>query len=226
MSSSERYEILQDDLDGLFERIEASLDLMKKKKNLEEKRYWANRSRSELSEAQRLIHEMELEARAAPIQFKGEMLGKVRQLRETSARLQMELRKQSDSLQGPAKKDGHDFEDSGSYSQDEMYKQQVMQGARILEKTSQSIVRSHQVAVETEAVGEAIVTDLSYQRESLERSRAMLQETDAEITRSRKILKRLAVSTIYNKMILIVIIIIQVGIIAGLVYWKWFTKKS
>jgi hypothetical protein len=34
MSSSERYEILQDDVDALLERIEASLDLVKKKKNL------------------------------------------------------------------------------------------------------------------------------------------------------------------------------------------------
>ena len=33
MSSSERYEILQDDADALLERIEASLDLVKKKKN-------------------------------------------------------------------------------------------------------------------------------------------------------------------------------------------------
>ena len=35
MSSScfQRYEILQDDVDALLERIEASLDLVKKKKN-------------------------------------------------------------------------------------------------------------------------------------------------------------------------------------------------
>ena len=70
--------------------------------------------------------------------------------------------------------------------------------------------RSQQVAIETEAVGEAIITDLNLQREALERTRTMLHETDHDLTRSRRILKRMAVSTVYNKIILIFIIIIQV----------------
>ena len=70
MSSSERYEILQDDLESLLERIQASLDLMAKKSNPEEKRYWSTRTRSELEEARSLLHEMDQEARAAPIQYR------------------------------------------------------------------------------------------------------------------------------------------------------------
>jgi hypothetical protein len=38
----------------------------------------------------------------------------------------------------------------------------------------------------------------------------MLHETDNELSRSRRILKRLAMSTIYNKIILVIIIIVQV----------------
>ena len=80
------------------------------------------------------------------------------------------------------------------------------------------------MAVETEEIGDAIVSDLGLQRESLERSRARLQETDAELSRGRRVLVRLKVSTIYNKIILIFIILIELCIIAALVYWKWFSK--
>ena len=78
--------------------------------------------------------------------------------------------------------------------------------------------------MENEEIGDAIVSDLGLQRESLERSRARLQETNAELSRGRRILVRLKVSTIYNKIVLIFIIIIELCIIAALVYWKWFSK--
>ena len=86
------------------------------------------------------------------------------------------------------------------------------------------ILRSAQIAVENEEIGDAIVSDLGLQRESLERSRARLHETNAELSRGRRILVRLKVSTIYNKIVLIFIIIIELCIIAALVYWKWFSK--
>ena len=85
-------------------------------------------------------------------------------------------------------------------------------------------LRSTQVAVENEDIGDAIVSDLGLQRESLERSRGRLQETNAELSKGRRILLRLKVSTVYNKIILIFIIIIELCIIAALIYWKWFTK--
>ena len=82
------------------------------------------------------------------------------------------------------------------------------------------IGRSTQIATESEEIGDAIVSDLGLQRDALERSRARLQETNAELSRGRRILVRLKVSTIYNKIVLIFIIIIELLIIAALVYWK------
>ena len=100
--------------------------------------------------------------------------------------------------------------------------QKVLRGTTVLEKTTDSIQRSTQVAHETEEIGEAIMGDLTVQREGLERARNMLSDTDAELSRSRRILKRMSRGTIYNKMVLLFIIIVQVCIIGALVYWKWF----
>jgi len=44
----------------------------------------------------------------------------------------------------------------------------------------------------------------------LKNFRSMLHETDHELSRSRRILRRLTVATIHNKIILILIIVIQV----------------
>ncbi len=41
--------------------------------------------------------------------------------------------------------------------------------------------------------------DLGVQREALERARSRLHDTDVELSRSRRVLKRMARGTIYNK---------------------------
>ena len=71
--SSERYELAQDELEALLERVESTIELIndnKKKVDSERHRYWISRSRSELNDARGYVHEMEQEARAAPPQYR------------------------------------------------------------------------------------------------------------------------------------------------------------
>ena len=74
--------------------------------------------------------------------------------------------------------------------------------------------------------GNEIITDLGSQRESLERTRARLAESDVELGRSRKILRKMYVNVFSNKIILIVIIVIEILILCGVVYWKYLRKKK
>ena len=61
------------------------------------------------------------------------MLSKVRQFREKSSRLNGELRQLNETLPGSAKR-SYDVEDqSGQSSRDEMYRQQVLHGAAVLD---------------------------------------------------------------------------------------------
>ena len=63
--SSERYEVLQDDLDALLERIEASLAwLLKKTNSLNELKSGLSRCQRQLDEGRSFLTEMEREARA------------------------------------------------------------------------------------------------------------------------------------------------------------------
>jgi len=227
--SSERYELTQDELEALLERVESTMELItdkKKRVNSEEHRYWMTRTRSELNDARGFIQEMEKEARAAPAQYRNEMLTKVRQYREETAKLQNKLKKIGElavSDNQHTDQDTSNGDNSLRMTAGERLKQRVMKGTESLDRTSQSIERSTQLAVENEEIGDAIISDLGQQRETLERSRARLQETNAELSRGRRILIRLKVSTLYNKILLLFIIIIELCILAALIYWKFFS---
>ena len=72
--------------------------------------------------------------------------------------------------------------------------------------------------------GNEIIGDLGTQRETLERTRARLIESDLELGRSRRILKKMYLNVFSNKIILIVIIIIEIAILAGVIYYKYGRK--
>lgn len=233
-ASSEKFELIQDDLETILEGILSSLNIISKKSqsskagSQEEVRHWIMRTRSSLVEARKLIEDMEQEARLAPIQFRGDMLTKVRQYREDTAKLQAQLRgfvevktpSFSDSFNTRSQTDGSDWPE---VTEEERLRRQVLEGTNILERTSQSIQRSQQVAVETEAVGGEIISDLGVQREQLERTRGRIYDTYDELSRSQRILRRIYFGVIQNKLVLIVIIVIEVLILAGLVYLKFLS---
>ena len=58
-------------------------------------------------------------------------------------------------------------------------------------------------------MGNVIVNDLSVQRETLERARGMLHETDVELSRSRRILKRISRGTLYNKVLTYLLLVVN-----------------
>ena len=165
------------------------------------------------------MDEMDLEARSAPLQFRAEMIASVRSFRSRFALLKSSYRSVSRSTYGSG-----ETSEQGRVVGDGL-REKVINGVRTLERTSESIKRSQQVAIETEQIGEGIIDDLGTQRESLERTRTRLVETDIELGRSKKILRKMYLNVISNKIILTCIILIEIGILIGLIYWKFFSKK-
>jgi len=188
----------------------------------DQRRHLLNRSKTQIEEARVILEEMEHEARTAPLKFRGEMLGKVRSCREAVGKLNIQLRRTSKATV-PSSFTSSSTASGGTKhnTTDELIQSQILEGTMALDRTTQSIVRSQQVAFETEAVGEEIMGDLGTQREVLERTRNRIAETDNEINKSRKILRRLYIGVYHNKILMIIIIIIEVAVLAGLVYYKF-----
>jgi vesicle transport through interaction with t-SNAREs protein 1 len=97
----------------------------------------------------------------------------------------------------------------------------VLEGHAALERTAESLARSQRTAVETEQVAEEVVSELSAQRETLLRSKQRLEDTDHELSQTRVLLRKMTLSVLTNKIILIVIILLEIFILAAVCYMKF-----
>jgi len=217
--SSEKFEFAQDEVETQLERLSSNLRLLETSQGEARKRNLQVCEKC-VEDGEKLLEEMDGEARTAPLQFRAEMLAAVRGLRSRLGILQSSYRSLKFSSRLTA------GEGSRGRAATDGVREKVINGVQSLERTGESIYRSQQVAIETEQVGVGIIDDLGTQRESLERTRTRLVETDVELGRSSRILKRMYLNVISNKIILSAIIIIEVCILIGLVYWKYFSKKS
>lgn len=66
-----------------------------------------------------------------------------------------------------------------------------------------------------------VLGELGEQRESLLRTTRRLEDADQELSKSRIILRKLSREVIYNKIVLILIIILEVAILIGLLILKF-----
>lgn len=114
--------------------------------------------------------------------------------------------------------------DNGNYDWDEHNRRLVLEGRQILERTSASLARSNQVAIETENIGTEVVSELDEQRESLLRSQRRLEDANSDLSKSNAILRAMKRNVLYNKIILILIIILEAFCLGGLIFVKAIRK--
>lgn len=112
----------------------------------------------------------------------------------------------------------------GGYDWDDHNRRLVHEGRQILERTSASLARSNQVAIETENIGTEVISELDEQRESLLRSQRRLEDANADLSKSNAILRAMKRNVLYNKIILIMIIALEVVCLAGLIFVKAVRK--
>ena len=152
--SSEKFEMAQDDLDAIMDKVLGSLEQFESggrgrasnRKSLDQFQSWNQQTRSELMEAKKLIDEMEQEARMAPINYRGEMMGKVRQYREDVARIQGQIRMLSDAFEAKSAFGRGTTSRTGAsatvhLNDEERYRRQVEEASTILDRTTQSVIR-------------------------------------------------------------------------------------
>lgn len=107
---------------------------------------------------------------------------------------------------------GYDWEDHN--------RRTVLEGRQVLERTSASLARSNQIAIETENIGTEVVNELGEQREALLRSKRRLDNANDNLTQSRAILNAMKRNVFYNKLTLLLIIFLEVFILCGLLFMK------
>lgn len=180
-----------------------------------------------LDQANDVLQELEQEAKAAPNPYRVHMNSKTRRYRaeldvvnraltSLSGGVNMNVALARQDLLSPSTVIG----DFGSDPQ----RNRLLQMNETLGRTTDSLARTFQVAAETDQVGSAVAEELRTQRESLVRTKERLEETDQNLTTSRKIMRTMYRRVITNKLILVMIIIMEMLILGGLIYWKFIMK--
>nr|CAH0099399.1 unnamed protein product [Daphnia galeata] len=226
--SSEKFETLDEDVQVLFEVLQRKCSGKLEQCYGEEKKQVIADVERGIDEARQAIFDMEAEARAAPGSFRMDMISRVRRHQETASKLALLIKSSKQAEISLASSRAAMLENrSATFTQnrgiDDALQTTVRQGTAVLERTSQSLYRTTQVALESEEIGTGVIQELSQQREVLVRTRERLTDTDAELGRSRRILKSMSRVAMTNKLVLIVIILLEVCILAGLIYYKFFS---
>lgn len=220
--SSETFEILEDELITTISDIRRRVELQIPRLSGESRKKTVRETENAIESAVSMIDDMQVEVHKAPQGLRTSMNTKVKKHRDEVAKLQSKIRQFNSGTVSFTRQEL--FAGEGASSTDLIAEQRnrVLETDSILNRTSQSIARSQQVAVETEQIGNDIITEMGDQRDSLLRTRDRLEGTDANLRQSRKILKSMYLRVMTNKLILVFIILVELGILAGVVYWKFF----
>lgn len=98
----------------------------------------------------------------------------------------------------------------------------LLESNSALERTSQSLTRSQIVAIESEQIGTEVISELGGQRERLLRAKRRLSQTDEELNKTKRILNRMKRGVLTNKLVLILIILLETVILGIIVYLRFF----
>ncbi|XP_062973617.1 vesicle transport through interaction with t-SNAREs homolog 1B [Elgaria multicarinata webbii] len=223
--SSEHLERLHEIFRGLHGELRGAPERLRGSSAVEEKKKLIRDFDEKQKEANETLREIEEELKYAPVSFHNQMMVKIRAYRRDLATYQRKM-KSTDLGVIPGGRGDSRF---GMFSTENEQSTQIqsqrvllLQGTESLNRASQSIERSHQIAAETDQIGTDIIEELGEQREQLERTKGRLVNTSENLSKSRKILRSISRRLMTNKLLLSVIIILEIIILVGVVYYKFF----
>ncbi|KAM4664835.1 vesicle transport through interaction with t-SNAREs homolog 1B [Discoglossus pictus] len=225
--SSEQFEKLHELYNGLYGSLQRIPHRLANCRGEEKKRLLREFDEKQ-QEANEMLVEMEEELKYAPASFRNQMMSQLRAYKKDIMKLQREVRSSDLGLGAGTSSNDNRW---GVYSLEneqsthlQSQRNLLLQGTDSLNRATDSIARSHQIAVETDAIGSDIIEELGGQREQLERTKGRLVNTSENLSRSRKILRSMSRKIVTNKLLLSIIIILELAILAGLIYYKFFRK--
>ncbi|XP_013778119.1 vesicle transport through interaction with t-SNAREs homolog 1B-like [Limulus polyphemus] len=229
--SSQKFENLEDDFKSLISEVNRKVDRSLNRVLGEQKKSLLREIQRDLDELRTLLDELESEAKTAPNPYRIQMMACVRQYKQDLEQINKKcigvgggaaIRQElfgTHNVGSNSASQGIGFEPSGTRTK-------LLQMNETIGRTTESLSRTHQVAAETDQVAVEVVEELGTQRETLLRTKERLVDTDENLTRSRKIIRSMYRRVITNKVLLIVIIFMELGIIGIEAYFKWGRKHG
>ena len=218
--NSEKFEDLGEELDVLCSEIQSGIEKIQRLDG-EPKKQKIREVQKQIEDSKIILEEMEEEAAIAPGNYRNKMNTTVRNKKREFEKLKRDLNKITSGFQASSARDDLLSTGPKEFDPNASHRNKLLHGTDVLNRTSDSIARSQQVAAESEQIGVEIIDDLDTQRESLLRTRDRLRDTDEDLDTSRKILTRMAFRVATNKLIMGIIILVELVIIGAIVYVRF-----
>ncbi|CAL9699575.1 unnamed protein product [Knipowitschia caucasica] len=177
----------------------------------------------QLEEVRELLEQMDLEVREIPIQSRAMYNSRLKSYKQEVEKLEKDFKRSriaySDEVRNELLGD-----DAGS-SEHQVIKLReerahLLDNTERLERSSRRLEAGYQIAVETEQVGQEILSNLHSDREKIQRSRERLRETDANLGKSSRILTGMLRRIIQNRVLVFILGAIIVLIIILAIYFN------
>lgn len=211
--SSQAFENAADDFQDLHKAIESLIQTKLPRAQGESRKQLVSDINRRLDAAKMAINDMQREVDKAPNNLRPRLNPKLRACQSDLSTLKRLLENECSREQLMSGGRG------SSAPPDNRTK--ILRNTAAVDRTSAAIMRTEGLAAETEDIGNEITVELGQQREQLYRTRGMLDETDNALDKSRKHILNMARRAMTNKILLIVIIIVELGILGLCLYWKF-----
>ncbi|XP_011486511.1 vesicle transport through interaction with t-SNAREs homolog 1A isoform X4 [Oryzias latipes] len=138
----------------------------------------------QLEEVRELMEQMDLEVREIPIQSRAMYNGRLKSYKQELEKLEKDFKRSRIAYSDEVR---HELlgDDGGS---SEGQRAHLLDNTERLERSSRRLEAGYQIAVETEQVGQEILSNLHGDREKIQKARERLRETDANLGKSSRIL--------------------------------------
>lgn len=97
-------------------------------------------------------------------------------------------------------------------------KRRLLDNSDRLERTGNQIQDAYRMTIETEAIGTQVLSNLSQQRETIQKSRNRLRETHADLGRSGRLMNIMSMRLIRDRFVLYIIAVVFVVAVILTIY--------
>ncbi|KAL0461582.1 UNVERIFIED_CONTAM: Vesicle transport v-SNARE 11 [Sesamum latifolium] len=188
----------------------------------EQKKQKISEIKSGLDTAEALIRKMDLEARGLQPNIKAVLLAKLREYKSDLNNLKSEVKRIASANLDQAARD--DLLEAGmaadTLAVSANQRDRLLMSTERLNNSSNRIMQSRKVMLETEELGVSLLHDLHQQRQSLLHANNTMHGVDDNIGRSKKIIGNISRRMDRNKWIIGAIITVLVIAIAVILYFK------
>ncbi|XP_038128578.1 vesicle transport through interaction with t-SNAREs homolog 1A isoform X1 [Cyprinodon tularosa] len=162
----------------------------------------------QLEEVRELLEQMDLEVREIPIQSRGMYNSRLKSYKQEMEKLEKDFKRSRIAYSDEVRNEllGDDaISSEGQLIKLREERAHLLDNTERLERSSRRLEAGYQIAVETEQVGQEILSNLHTDREKIQRARERLRETDANLGKSSRVLTGMLRRIIQNRVLVFVL---------------------